>query len=98
LAKAVAIQCVVHNCTAAMNSGSMAKFFKGLVSTGAWSCFDEFNRIKLEVLSVIAQQIHEIQTAKSQHLKEFKFHGTPLKMKPVLQHFHYYEPGLCRKS
>ena len=51
----------------------MRKFFKGLASSGAGCCFDEFNRINLEVLSVIAQQVLSIYTAVKEKKKNFVF-------------------------
>lgn len=98
LAKAMAVFCIVFNCSKGINAFSMAKFFKGLVSSGAWSCFDEFNRIELEVLSVIAQQIHQIQQAKSQFKSEFDFQGQRLNMKGNPNIFITMNPGYAGRS
>ena len=79
LGRTLGIFVVVTNCSGEHKFRDMAKIFKGVCQSGLWGCFDEFNRISLATLSVVAAQVEAITSAKKQKLKQFIFPTDPEK-------------------
>jgi len=77
LGRSLGIFVVVTNCTDQQSYLDCAKIFKGLCMGGLWGCFDEFNRIRLPVLSVVAQQVLSVLNAKKSGTTSFQFPGDP---------------------
>eukprot|EP01063_Lacrimia_lanifica_P013523 TRINITY_DN2016_c0_g3_i2.p1 TRINITY_DN2016_c0_g3~~TRINITY_DN2016_c0_g3_i2.p1 ORF type:complete len:4660 (+),score=2247.11 TRINITY_DN2016_c0_g3_i2:150-14129(+) len=73
LARNLGIACYVFNCSDQMDYLSLGQIFKGLSMSGSWGCFDEFNRIPIQVLSVVATQVGSILNALKMNKKRFKF-------------------------
>ena len=75
-----------------------ATMFCGIAQTGAWICLDEFNRIEVEVLSVVATQIASIMSAIKACQARFIFQGTEIRLIPTCGIFVTMNPGYAGRS
>ncbi|EAR94576.2 dynein heavy chain (macronuclear) [Tetrahymena thermophila SB210] len=98
LAKALGRYCIVFNCSEQVNVKIMEQLFTGLSYTGAWACLDEFNRIDIEVLSVIASQVLTIRQALLQDKNQFLFYGKNVNLDKNLGIFITMNPGYAGRT
>ncbi|MCJ8738378.1 hypothetical protein PDJAM_G00035190 [Pangasius djambal] len=98
LGRALGIMVYVFNCSEQMDYKSCGNIYKGLAQTGAWGCFDEFNRISVEVLSVVAVQVKSIQDAIRDKKKRFNFMGEEVNLIPSVGIFITMNPGYAGRT
>jgi dynein heavy chain len=98
LGRALGFMVYVFNCSEQMDYKSCGNIYKGLSQTGAWGCFDEFNRISVEVLSVVAVQVKSIQDAIRDKKKRFIFMGEEIVLNPTVGIFITMNPGYAGRT
>jgi dynein heavy chain, axonemal len=98
LAKSLAVRCIVNNCGEGLDYQAMGTIFSGLVQSGFWGCFDEFNRINVEVLSVVSIQIKTIQNALNQSKGTLDLLGKEIPIVTSVGIFITMNPGYSGRS
>ena len=98
LGRALGMMVYVFNCSEQMDYKSMGNIFKGLSSSGSWGCFDEFNRISIEVLSVVATQVKSILDAIRTKKDNFLFQGEEIVLKRSCGVFITMNPGYAGRT
>ena len=89
---------IVNNCSEQMDIETTARIFSGLSQTGFWGCFDEFNRISIEVLSVVSTQVKTVLDAMRINAATFMFEGSEINLVNTCGFFITMNPGYAGRT
>lgn len=98
LANMVGKVCYVFNCSPEMDYKNLGNIFKGLASAGAWGCFDEFNRLAPEVLSVCSVQFKAVCDGIRSDSEFVTIEGDKVKLDATCGTFITMNPGYLGRS
>lgn len=98
LASALAKCCYVFNCSPEMDYQGLGNIFKGLASSGSWGCFDEFNRLIPEVLSVCTVQFKAVCDGIKADAGRITVEGDDVTLDPTCGAFITMNPGYLGRS
>jgi len=98
LASALAKCCYVFNCSPEMDYLGLGNIFKGLASSGSWGCFDEFNRLIPEVLSVCTVQFKSVCDGVKAEAARIVIESDEVSLDPTCGAFITMNPGYLGRS
>ena len=98
LASALAKCCYVFNCSPEMDYLGLGNIFKGLASSGSWGCFDEFNRLIPEVLSVCTVQFKSVCDGVKAESARIVIESDEVSLDPTCGAFITMNPGYLGRS
>lgn len=90
--------CYVFNCSPEMDYQSLGNIFKGLAASGSWGCFDEFNRLIPEVLSVCSVQFKAVCDSMRAGKSQVMIEGDTVRCDSTVGVFITMNPGYLGRS
>src|SRR5210317_1756709 len=81
-----------------MDYKGLGNIFKGVASSGAWVCFDEFNRLIPEVLSVCTVQFKAVCDGIAADATRIRVEGDEINLDPTCGAFITMNPGYLGRS